>query len=220
MSPASLSLAPHPLLCLRALAVEFAGHVGSLLVLAEVAAALAPTATSPLQKPDDVLRGHIRDLLRHGGFKPTGRSKPSSEYLVRAVEEGKWPAINVAVDVGNAVSLHSGIPISVVDLDRARPPLRVAIAPAGARFVFNASGQEIDVGGLLGLHDADGPCANAVKDAQRTKTDAATRRALLVLWGHVAVRAQVEAAERWAMELLRSAHGHVTEVACPHEAEA
>ena len=38
---------------------------------------------------DDALRGLIRDLLRFGGFKPTGRSKPSSEYLLRAVSEGR-----------------------------------------------------------------------------------------------------------------------------------
>ena len=43
----------------------------------------------------------------------------------------------------------------------------VGVAPAGASYVFNASGQAIDLGGLLCLFDADGPCANAVKDAQR-----------------------------------------------------
>lgn len=214
MPPPTLALAPHPLLCLRALAVEFATNLGALSVPAEIASALAPTALAPLPKPDDALRGHIRDLLRHGGFKPTGRSKPSSEYLLRAVEEGKWPAINVAVDVGNVVSLHSGIPISVVDLDRVRPPLRVDCAAAGAQFVFNASGQVIDVAGLVGLSDADGPCANAVKDAQRTKTDASTTRALLLLWGHVAVGAQVEAAARWARDLLQGVAGRVDEVAC------
>jgi DNA/RNA-binding domain of Phe-tRNA-synthetase-like protein len=37
----------------------------------------------------------------------------------------------VAVDVGNAVSLHSSLPVSVVDLGRARPPLRVGVAPGG-----------------------------------------------------------------------------------------
>ena len=218
MSSLSVALAPHPLLCLRALAVEFAAALDSLVVPADLAAALLPGAALSLLKPDDALRGHIRDLLRHAGFKPTGRSKPSSEYLLRIAEEGKWPAINAVVDIGNAVSLHSGIPISVVDVARARPPLRVAISPSPAQFVFNTAGQVIDVGGLLGLSDADGPCANAVKDAQRTKTSADTTRALILLWGHVAVEPQVEAAARQAKELLQRAGGRVQSVACEREA--
>ena len=39
------------------------------------------------------------------------------------------------------------------------------IAAEGAKYAFNASGQEIDLSGLICLCDAAGPCANAVKDA-------------------------------------------------------
>ena len=85
----------------------------------------------------------------------------------------------------NAVSLHSGLPISVVDLDRAHAPFRIGVAPSGSSYVFNASGQEIDLGGLLCLFDADGPCGNAVRDAQRTKTRDETRATLSVVWGCV-----------------------------------
>jgi DNA/RNA-binding domain of Phe-tRNA-synthetase-like protein len=218
MDVPALAVSPHPTLCLRALAAEFAAGLGAITTPAELSAALAPAAPSPLPDADDNVRGQIRDLLRHGGFKPTGRSKPSSEYLLRARDEGKWPAINAAVDIGNVVSLHSGLPLSVVDLDRARVPLRVALAPKGAQFVFNASGQVIDVGGLLGLIDAEGPCANAVKDAQRTKTDGSSRRVLMLLWGHEALRARVEAAARWAHDLLRAAGAQVAVV--PYTAEA
>ena len=42
----------------------------------------------------------VRDLLRAGGFKPAGRSKPASEYLVRAAGEGKLAGINLVVDGG------------------------------------------------------------------------------------------------------------------------
>jgi DNA/RNA-binding domain of Phe-tRNA-synthetase-like protein len=147
----------------------------------------------------------VRDLLRHGGYKPTGRGKPSSEYLVRAASEGGLPRINLAVDACNAVSLHSGLPISVVDLERARGPLRIGIAGAGESYVFNASGQTIDIEGLLNLFDADGPCANAVKDAQRTKTHMGTRATLSVVWGVVGHEAQVERAVAWYRELLERA---------------
>ena len=165
------------------------------------AALLSPSAEVPFS-PNDTLRAAIRDLLRHGGFKPTGRSKPASEYLVRAAAEAQLKPINPAVDVGNIVALHSGIPVSVVDVERLVPPLLVRLAPAGSRFVFNASGQEIDVECLLGLEDGQGPCANPVKDAQRTKTGPATTQTLTVLWGSSALGEVVDEAVGWAWELL------------------
>jgi DNA/RNA-binding domain of Phe-tRNA-synthetase-like protein len=145
-------------------------------------ALLHPAAAAPL-RPDEGLRAAVRDLLRQRGYRPTGRGKPSSEYLVAAAADGRLGSINAVVDAGNAVSLHSGLPISIVDADRAAAPLHLAVAAAGSTYVFNASGQEIDVAGLPCLFDAGGPCANAVKDAQRTKTGAATRRILAVVWG-------------------------------------
>jgi DNA/RNA-binding domain of Phe-tRNA-synthetase-like protein len=111
-------------------------------------------------------------------------------------------SINLAVDVCNIVSFHSGLPVSVVDLDRALEPLRVGVAAEAAAYVFNASGQTIDLGGLLCLFDADGPCANAVKDAQRTKTDAGTRRTLSLLWGTTALPGRAAKTEEWYRSLL------------------
>jgi DNA/RNA-binding domain of Phe-tRNA-synthetase-like protein len=158
-------------------------------------------APAPVQRSEE-LRGAVRDMLRQGGYKPTGRGKPASEYLVRAAEEGGIRSINLVVDACNAVSLHSGFPISLVDLDLATPPLRVAIAEPGTRYVFNASGQEIDVDGLVCLHDADGPCANAVKDSQRTKTRAETLRTLSVVWGCAGFEQQLQDAYDWYAEIL------------------
>src|SRR5438552_11461625 len=175
----------------------------------ELQALLDLEAPAPLRS-DDAIRETVRALLRHAGFKPTGRSKPASEYLIRAVGEGKLSPINVAVDVCNVVSLHSGLPISVVDLDRARAPFRVGVAPPGSAYVFNASGQTLDLGGLLCLFDAEGPCANAVKDAQRTKTSPETRRTLSVVWGTVALAGRAEQTAAWYRELLER-HGAATE---------
>src|SRR5690606_14984603 len=45
-----------------------------------------------------------RDMLRHGRYKPTGRGKPASEYLLRALAEGDFPRIHAVVDVNNLVS--------------------------------------------------------------------------------------------------------------------
>jgi DNA/RNA-binding domain of Phe-tRNA-synthetase-like protein len=144
----------------------------------------------------DALRAAVRDLLRHGGFKPSGRNKPASEYLARADE---LPSINLAVDAGNAVSRASALPVSVVDADLLVPPLRIAIAPAGTTYPFNPSGQVFDASGLVCLFDAEGVSATPVKDAQRTKTSAATTRTLCVVWGvasHAAHGARVAASYR------------------------
>lgn len=158
-------------------------------------------APAPVQRSEE-LRAAVRDMLRHGGYKPTGRGKPASEYLVRAAGEGVLRCINPAVDACNIVSLHSGLPISVVDVDRLEPPLAVRLAAAGCRYVFNEAGQEIDVEGLPCLHDAQGPCANAVKDAQRTKTHAGTRTTLSLVWATTTARQQLESATTWYRELL------------------
>jgi DNA/RNA-binding domain of Phe-tRNA-synthetase-like protein len=165
--------------------------------------ALRLDAISPLQRTEEI-RGAVRDLLRHGGYKPTGRGKPASEYLVQAAERGALASINVAVDACNVASLHSGLPISVVDLDRCAPPFRIVIAGA-EQYVFNPSGQTIDLGGLLCLFDANGPCANAVKDSQRTKTNDETRSTLSVVWGPLSFRAHVDATVAWYRSLLESA---------------
>lgn len=166
-----------------------------------MAEARSGSFAAPISSSDQV-RKAVRNLLRVGGFKPTGRSKPSSEYLLKVAAEGPLLAINAAVDVGNAVALHSGLPVSVVDLDLAHAPLRVGIAARGQSYVFNPSGQVIDVGGLLCLIDGEGPCANAVRDAQRTKTGPSSTCTLSIVWGSKALREHVSATLRWYRDLL------------------
>src|SRR5438094_2841596 len=198
-----LTVDPHPLLDLHAFVTTFPRPLGELASPPDVLALFGADAPAPLHS-DDTVREAVRALLRHGGFKPTGRSKPASEYLLAAARDGRLAPINPAVDVCNAVSLHSGLPVSVVDLGRAKPPLRVGVAPAGASYVFNASGQVIDLGGLLCLFDADGPCANAVKDAQRTKTGPETRRTLSLIWGTISLPGRAAETESWYRMLLQS----------------
>ena len=192
---------PHPLLDLCALEVGFPRPLGAMESSPALRAALSLDVPAPMASSDEV-RLKIRDLLRHGGFKPTGRSKPASEYLIKAADRGFLGPINLAVDLCNVVSMHSGLPVSVVDLERVEGPLHVGLAEQGSRYVFNASGQEIDLSGLLCLHDARGPCANAVKDSQRTKTDAATSRCLYLLWGSIELVGRAAEAAGWAKGLL------------------
>ncbi len=204
MTSPPLRVAPHPLLRVAAFTTAFPAALGELPTPAAIATALRDDFAAPVRR-DETLRAAIRDLLRHGGYKPTGRGKPASEYLVRAAADGALGPINVAVDACNAVSLHSGFPISVVSLDRAHPPFAIDVAPAGSAYIFNASGQEIDIGGLLCLADSSGPCANAVRDSQRTKTHAATTGTLSVIWGCAGFEDRLAGAVRWYRELLAAA---------------
>ncbi|MBI4604958.1 MAG: hypothetical protein HY721_23600 [Planctomycetes bacterium] len=192
---------PHPLLRHGAFVTVFPRLLGEMPSPPWLVGLLCLGAEAPLQR-DEAVRQRIRDLLRHGGYKPTGRGKPASEYLVRAAEDGSLGSINLAVDACNAVSLHSGLPISVVDAEKAAEPFRIGIAGAGEGYVFNPSGQAIDLEGLLCLRDAQGPCANAVKDAQRTKTGPETRRTLSVVWAAAGLEARLERAVGWYRELL------------------
>jgi DNA/RNA-binding domain of Phe-tRNA-synthetase-like protein len=196
-----LTVDPHPLLEPSAFVTTFPAPLGDLPPSEALRGLLAPGADAPL-RADDGVRAAVRDLLRHGGYKPTGRGKPASEYLVKAAADGTLGPINAAVDACNAVSLHSGFPISVVDLGRARGPFRIGIAPPGTSYVFNASGQQIDLEGLVCVWDADGPCANAVRDAQRTKTTAETRATLSVIWGCADFDDRLNGAEKWYRAML------------------
>ena len=196
-----LTVEPHPLLELSAFTTVFPATLAEIASPDWLTGLLALHADAPLQRREDVRRA-VRDLLRHGGYKPTGRGKPASEYLVRAATDGSLNSINAAVDACNAASLHSGLPISVVDLDLADPPFAVAVAADGERYAFNTSGQEIDVSGLLCLHDDRGPCANAVRDSQRTKTRPETRRTLSLVWGTVEAPGRAERTAAWYRELL------------------
>lgn len=196
-----LTVEDHPSLRPEAFTTRFPKPLADLPVPDWLTNLLALEADAPIQRTEE-LRLAVRDMLRHWGHKPAGRGKPASEYLVRAVSQGTLGSINAAVDVCNAVSLHSGFPIALVDLDRARPPFGVRAGVPGESYVFNVTGQEIDLKGLICLWDAEGPCANPVKDAQRTKTDPATTRTLTSIWGVAGFEANLEAAVDWYHELL------------------
>lgn len=167
-----------------------------------VRALLEPASPAAPMQSNDEVRAAVRDVLRLHGYKPTGRGKPASEYLLRGVSP-----INLIVDIANAVSLHSGLPISVVDLEKTVGALRIGVAPEGTSYVFNLGGQEIDVAGLPCLFDANGACANAVRDAQRTKTDGSTKRTLSIVWGAKALGTRTDETVAWYQSLLARATG-------------
>lgn len=191
-----------------------AGPLGEALDGAVAAAAARPEGGE--------VTGAVRDLLRFGRYKPTGRGKPASEYLVKAAVEGRFPRINNLVDINNLVSLESRLPISLVDLARAgTSEFMLRRGRAGEAYVFNATGQTIEVQDLLLVArlPADEACANPVKDSMATKLGDDATDVMAVLYAPAASAALLSDATRRFAEAL-AAWGGATSVAHAVSSEA
>jgi len=136
--------------------------------------------------PPAAVKDAIRGLLKRGGFKPSGRNKPASEYLAQAAREGRFPRINNLVDVNNLLSLESGLPISLLDLRAFAGQSWLRYGRAGESYVFNNAGQEIDLEGLICVCGGDGadgvPLGNAVKDSMAGKLKDDTEAVIGVIY--------------------------------------
>src|SRR3569623_2375415 len=97
-----LTVAAHPLLEVGAFVMRFEQPLVELATPHEIVQLIEPTASAPLVSSDTV-RTEVRNLLRHGGFRPSGRSKPAAEYNPGAHEEGRLPRITDAVHASNVV---------------------------------------------------------------------------------------------------------------------
>ena len=126
----------------------------------------------------------VRAMLRRGGFKPSGRNKPASQYLAQAAREGRFPRINNLVDVINLLSLESGLPISLLDLAAVGDWGEIRYGREGEKYVFNASGQEIEVEGLVCVCGEKGsPVGTPVKDSMAGKIKDGTTDVIGVAYG-------------------------------------
>lgn len=196
----TIQIEPHPLIAITSFQIDLRTPLGGIESPDWLVALLDADAATPFGY-DESVRAAIRDLFRAGGYRPTGRGKPASEYLHTAAINGRLGSINAAVDLCNVVSLHSQLPISLVDVVKLETPLAIGLPGSRTAYVFNASGQEIDITGLISLRDAGGWCANGVKDSQRTKTNGATQRTLTVIWGRVDLAERLVTATDWYHEL-------------------
>lgn len=200
----------HPLLQLAAIHCRFHAPLGSADSPGWLTDLLSLDTASHRRNEEG--RAAIRRMLRHGGYRPSGRGKPASEYLVAAARRQALVSINPAVDALNAASLDGGVPISAIDLALSGRAFEVKICGPGEGYIFNPAGQEIDLKGLLCLHDAHGPCANAVKDSQRTKTGPDTREVLGVIWGSREGGKDLVGTREFLWDLWRKLGGELEEV--------
>ncbi len=177
-------------------------------------AAVAERARSGL---DDTTKVAIRDLLRGHGYKPAGRGKPASEFLAAMAQRDEFPRVNNIVEINNLVSLETGWPASVFDLDLAiagGASLQIRRGRPGEQFVFNAAGQSIDLGGLVCVAQSAGaPIGNPVTDSMATKIHDATRSVLAVIYVSRSIATEAELAavvDRYAVLLAQHAGARTT----------
>jgi DNA/RNA-binding domain of Phe-tRNA-synthetase-like protein len=154
-------------------------------------------------------RAAVRRMLRYGTYKPSGRSKPSSEYLLVAALRGDFPLVNGPVEINNAVSLEWGYPASIFDMEISGRELMLRRGTAEESYVFNPSGQSIDLEDLLCTCRMEGggwmPCGNPVKDAMATKVRESTRSIAAVIYAPaIEPKTDLEAAAARFAALLRS----------------
>jgi DNA/RNA-binding domain of Phe-tRNA-synthetase-like protein len=125
-------------------------------------------------------------MLRAGGFKPSGRSKPASEYLAQAAREDRFPFINNLVDINNYISLCSGLPASLLDLGVTTETMLLRFGREGEKYIFNEAGQRIDLNGLICLcrdaGAASDPLGNPVKDSMEAKLKTGTQAVVGVVF--------------------------------------
>jgi DNA/RNA-binding domain of Phe-tRNA-synthetase-like protein len=128
----------------------------------------------PLDPADERRRQAARDMLRNGRYKPTGRGKPASEYLLREAQGDAFPLINGPVDANNLVSLRYLLPISVWDPDLAQcDRFAFRLGGEGESYIFNQAGQALDLRDLIcgcAQHkDRSQPIVTPIKDGAATK---------------------------------------------------
>ena len=125
----------------------------------------------------------VRDMLRFGKYKPAGRSKPSSEYLLAAALDGEFPLVNGPVDANNAISLEWGYPASIFDAAKTGPELFIRRGLAGESYVFNPSGQAIELEDLLVVcRRAGGENASSGAPAREPGSPTGWERGSSILW--------------------------------------
>ncbi|MEJ2421005.1 MAG: phenylalanine--tRNA ligase beta subunit-related protein [Acidobacteriota bacterium] len=186
-------------------------------LLDEIRRAVDQVAASAASPEREAVRKEVRDMLRFGRYKPTGRGKPASEYLVREAVQDTFPVINALADINNLVSLETGLPISIIDLDRAGAlEFRLRRGKPGESYVFNPSGQVIDLADLqlLSAGPDDRPVATPDKDCQATKTDGGTCNALAVIYAPTARAGEAASAAARMADLFTSCCGGAVSHGC------
>jgi DNA/RNA-binding domain of Phe-tRNA-synthetase-like protein len=156
-------------------------------------------------------RKAVRDILRNGKYKPSGRGKPASEYLVSLIERGEpLPSINPLVDIFNYTSARFQIPISVWSPRQlSADSYTFALGRPGDAYQFNSSGHVIEVKdlivGAMIRNDESVSFLSPVKDAHIAKVDSTANHIAAAFYVPVSEAEEMEAMFDCVRRLLHEA---------------
>ncbi len=158
---------------------------------AELASGLDPSGSGEFPERERVA---VRQLLKLGGFSPTGRNRPAQELLFNDLLERRtsedplqrgFHHINNVVDINNLLSLRLLLPISIFDADKLEGALHIRIASEGEGYVFNASGHYLDLKRCIICARGAAPgqaCGSPIKDSMDSKVFEGAGRIIAVVY--------------------------------------
>lgn len=167
--------------------------------------------------PEDQRRA-VRQLLKTGGFSPSGRNRPAHELLVRDIKErGSFHHINNIVDINNIISLISLLPISIFDGAKLKDTITIRIGNPGEGYIFNQSEQWLDVKKCITCCNGGPPgepIGTPVKDSMATKIFEGASHYLGVIYGTTEGWGEIEletVTQRFADLLARESGGEIAQ---------
>lgn len=150
-----------------------------------VEATVAQTAASVKLEEISALPGVAgwRKAMKALGTDPA-RYRISSERLLRRVVKGDGlPQVNLLVDLVNAWSVVTGLPIGLYDAGRLTGSALAFGAGRPGESYLTLAGSDLETAGKPVLRDGAGPCGSPLTDSQRTATHEGTTRCLAVVFG-------------------------------------
>ena len=143
----------------------------------------------------------VRAAFKLAGKDPS-RYRPSSEALTRrAIAGDALPVVNAVVDIGNIVSLMTGVPVGVYDQSKLQGALTLRVGDEGETYTSLGRG-DINLDGIILLADNTGPCGTPFSDSRRTGVTEDTKDVLFLLYGLNLDVEIVEAAAEFADTLM------------------
>ncbi len=149
----------------------------------------------------DPVIASVRAAFKAAGKDPS-RYRPSSEALTRRIIAGNpLPLVNAAVDIGNVVSVMTGVTVGVYDTAKINGALTLRLGEDGENYETVARGS-INLKQMILLADETGPMGTPYSDSARTAVTDETRDILIILYGLNMDVAIVEAAAEFADTLI------------------
>jgi DNA/RNA-binding domain of Phe-tRNA-synthetase-like protein len=142
--------------------------------------------------PPDI-QAKVRNMMKIGGYSPSGRNRPASEFLLRELAQtGSFKYINNIVDINNYLSMKTMLPMSIFDTGRMNGAVVIRIGDPGEGYVFNNEGQVVDVKRLIVCCEEQPdytsiPIGSPVKDSMQTKIFQPCEQLLAVIYSTPAV---------------------------------